>query len=284
MRRALGTTLAAGAGLAVAAGVLGRETAPVRALRRNVGAVGRRARYEFGRAHGLVYSLTGRRPDPLVSDDILADRVRSSLGPLEQRLDIPRVHVMVEDHVVLLHGEVPSAADRSSIEWAVLDTAGVRGIESYLHVGLLPGDTRPSEGRSDAARAPSHAMRRLLEATAGAGVEPVDGRTAVRAVLATFAERIPEDERDQLLAHLPADVRELAESPRRSGEAATRARTVDDLVTAIVTRSGMSVEHARRIVASVLAELRALVPEEVADISAVLPEELRRLWTATVPA
>ncbi|MGZ6887837.1 MAG: hypothetical protein ACXVJ7_16770, partial [Acidimicrobiia bacterium] len=74
------------------------------------------------------------------------------------------------------------------------------------------------------------------------------------------------------------------QSPRRSGEPATRARTVDELVTAIVARSGMSVDHARGIIASVLGEVRALVPEEVADISAVLPEELRRLWTATVPA
>ncbi|MGZ4803893.1 MAG: BON domain-containing protein, partial [Acidimicrobiia bacterium] len=224
MRKALGTTLVAGAGLAVAAVVLGRETGPARALRRNVGAVGRRARYELGRVHGLVYSVTGRRPDPMVSDDIMADRIRSGLGPLEQRLDIPRLHVMVENHVALLHGEVPSVADRASIEWAVLDTAGVRGIESYLHVGLLPSDTRPSEGRAEAARSPSEAMHRLLEATVRAGVDPVDGRTAVRAVLATFAERIPEDERAQLLVHLPADVRELAQSPRRSGEPATRAR------------------------------------------------------------
>jgi uncharacterized protein (DUF2267 family) len=284
MRRASGRTLLVGAGIGVAIAVLGRDTAPARALRRNVGAVGRRARSELGRVRGIVYSVTGRRPDPLVSDDILVDRIRSGLGPLEKRLDIPRVHVMVEDHVALLHGEVPSAVDRSSIEWAVLETAGVRGIESYLHVGLLPGDTRPSQGRAEAARRPSDAMSRLLEAAARAGVESIDCRTAVRAVLATFAERIPVDERAQLLAHLPADVCELAEAPRRSGEAATRARTVDELVTAIVTRSGMSVEHAQGIIASVLAELRALVPEEAADISAVLPEQLRRLWIATVPA
>jgi uncharacterized protein (DUF2267 family) len=263
--------------------VLGRETAPARALRRNAGAAGRRARYEVGRAQGLLYWISGRSPDPTVPDDVLADRIRSSLGPLEKRLDIPRVHVMVADHVVLLHGEVPSVADRSSIEWAVLDVAGVRGIESYLHIGLLPSDTRPSEGRADAAHAPSDAMRRLLEVAARAGVEPIDGRTAVRAVLATFAERIPADERAQLLAHLPADVRELAESPRRSGEPATRARTVDDVVTAIVTRSGMSVDHARGIIVSVLTEVRSLVPEEVADISAVLPEELRQLWGGPVP-
>jgi uncharacterized protein (DUF2267 family) len=284
MRRASGRTLLVGAGIGVAIAVLGRDTAPARALRRNVGAVGRRARSELGRVQGIVYSVTGRRPDPLVSDDVLADRIRSGLGPLEKRLDIPRVHVMVEDHVALLHGEVPNRADQASVERAVLEIAGVRGIESYLHVGLLPGDTRPSEGRTAAALAPSDAMSRLLEAAARAGVETTDRRIAVRAVLATFAERIPADERSQLLAHLPADVRELAEAPRRSGEAATRARTVDELVTAIVTRSGMSVEHARGIIASVLTELRGLVPEEAADISAVLPEELRRLWTATVPA
>jgi uncharacterized protein (DUF2267 family) len=232
---------------------------------------------------GLRYSLSGGRPDPLVSDDVLADRIRSSLGRLEKQLDVPRVHVMVEDHVALLHGEVPTVADRSSIEWAVLDTSGVRGIESYLHVGLLPGDTRPSEGRAQAAESPSGAMRELLDAAVAAGAHERDARAAVRAVLATFAERIPEGERGQLLAHLPADVRELARVPRREGEVVTRLRTVAELVAAVAARDGMSPEQARGITQSVLAHLRRLVPEEAMDVSAVLPAELKELWTASVP-
>ena len=283
MRKALGKTLMIGAGVGVAVAVLGRETAPGKALRRGVDVLGRRVRYADGRLEGLSYRLAGRRPDPAVSDDVLADRIRSSLGGLEKRLDVPRVHVMVEDHVALLHGEVPSVADRSTIEWAVLHTPGVRGIESYLHVGLLPGSTRPSEGRAQADEVPSAAMRQLLDAARDAGAAEDDARAAVRAVLATFAERIPKDERDQLLAHLPADVRELAAVPRRQGEAVTRLRTLSEFVTAIAFRNGVSPEQAPSITESVLAHLRQLVPEEVDDVAAVLPEELRQLWTGAVP-
>lgn len=283
MRKVLGKTLMIGAGVGVAVAVLGRETALGKALRRGVDGLGSRARYAVGRLEGLRYRLSGRSPDPAVSDDVLADRIRSSLGGLEKRLDVPRVHVMVEDHVALLHGEVPSVADRSTIEWATLDTSGVRGIESYLDVGLLPGSTRPSEGRAQADEAPSGAMRQLLDAARDAGAAEDDARAAVRAVLATFAERIPEDERNQLLAHLPADVRELAAVPRRQGEAVTRLRTLSELVTAIASRNGMSLERAQSITESVLAHLRQLVPEEVDDVAAVLPEELRQLWTAAVP-
>jgi hypothetical protein len=52
-------------------------------------------RYRSGQWMGVSYRLRGRRPDPNVSDDILADRIRSSIGGLEARLDVPRVHVTV---------------------------------------------------------------------------------------------------------------------------------------------------------------------------------------------
>ncbi len=282
MRKAVGKMLMIGAGVGVAIAVFGREAAPGKVLRRGVDVLGKRARYAAGRLEGLRYRWAGRMPDPTVSDDVLADRIRSSLGGLEKRLDVPRVHVMVEDHVVLLHGEVPGVTDRSAIELAVLNTAGVRGVESYLHVGLSSGSTRPSEGRARADEAPSAAMRQLLDAAHDAGAEGDDARAAVRAVLGTFAERIPENERDQLLAHLPEDVRELAAVPRREGEAVTRLRTPSELVTAIV-RDGIEPELAESITETVLAHLRQLVPEEAGDVAAVLPEELRQLWTTAVP-
>jgi hypothetical protein len=94
--------------------------------------------------------IAGRQPEPRVGDDVLADRIRSSLGPLRKRLDVPHVHVTVERHVVLLHGEVGTEADATAIERAVRQVSGVRGIESYLHIGLLDSDTRPSEGRTSA--------------------------------------------------------------------------------------------------------------------------------------
>jgi uncharacterized protein (DUF2267 family) len=225
----------------------------------------------------VAYRLSGGQPDPTVSDDVLADRIRSTLGPLEKRFDVPRIHVMVEDHVALLHGEVPSVSDRAAVEWAVVQVSGVRGLESYLHVGLLPGDTRPSEGRARAAATPSPALRDLLGAAGEAGV-PTEHRTAaVRAVLGAFTARIPEGERAQLLGHLPADVRALADVPHFEGAALARIRTVHELVHA-VTSSTIPAEQARIVTSAVLAELRRLVPEEAADVAAVLPAELQQLW------
>ena len=50
---------------------------------------------------------------------MLADRIRSSLGPLEKWLDVPHVHVTVARHVAILHGEVGTEADATAIERAV---------------------------------------------------------------------------------------------------------------------------------------------------------------------
>jgi len=106
---------------------------PVRMVRRNSGVL-----------HGLAYRLLRRHPDAAVDDKTLADRIRSTLGPLEKRLDIPRVHVMAAEHVVTLHGDVASQNDAQQIEQAVARVPGVRRVDSKLHVGLLKSDTRPS--------------------------------------------------------------------------------------------------------------------------------------------
>jgi BON domain len=142
-RRAAGTLALAG-GLAL----LRPGTHANKVARRQIDHAGRRLRYLGGRLRGASYRLGGRTPDPNVDDSTLADRIRSTLGPLEKRLDIPHVHVMVTDHVAHLHGEVPSAAEAAEIERAVVAVSGVTGVESSLHVGLAPGDTRPSAGRA----------------------------------------------------------------------------------------------------------------------------------------
>ena len=139
----------------LATGVLGAVIASTsdttfgRAARGLARRLARHARYAAGRVPGLVYRLAGRHPDPDVSDDILVDRVRSSIGGVEKRLDIPHIHVMVEDHVAILHGEVTEDSDVRTLEHAILRVSGVRGVESHLHVGLAPGDTRPSEGAEE---------------------------------------------------------------------------------------------------------------------------------------
>jgi hypothetical protein len=282
MRNITKGVLAVAAAAAVAAVVLGRDSSAGRTVRRGLGEAGKKARFAAGRMRGVTYRLSGGRPDPDVADDVLADRIRSTLGPLERRLDVPRVHVMVEQHIALLHGEVPTVPDRAAIERAVLDIPGVRGLESFLHVGLTPGSTRPSTGRIEAAAAPSAALRELLDAATDAGAPADRAATAVRAVLGAFAGRIPEDERTQLLAHLPADVRELAAVPQIAGDALARMRTVDELVQT-VTAPGLTAEQGRAIAEAVLAHVRRLVPEEAADVEAVLPAELKRLWTEPVP-
>jgi len=137
---------------ALATGVVGAAVASTsdttfgRTARRIAHRLARDARYAAGCVPGLVYRLTGRHPDPNVSDDILVDRIRSSIGPVEKHLDIPHIHVMVEDHVAILHGEVTDDDDIRALEHAVMNVSGVRGVESHLHVGLVSGDTRPSEG------------------------------------------------------------------------------------------------------------------------------------------
>jgi osmotically-inducible protein OsmY len=83
-----------------------------------------------------------------VDEVTLADRVRSQLGPLEKRLDVPRVLVTVEGTTVKLHGEVPSPEDARTLENAAREVRGVTALESHLAVGLSSGATRPSESRS----------------------------------------------------------------------------------------------------------------------------------------
>jgi uncharacterized protein (DUF2267 family) len=268
----------------LAAGVIGGvaaaapETPIGRAARRLATRLDRDIRYAASKAPGITYRLAGRRPDPDVSDDVLADRIRSSIGPLEKRLDVPRIHVMVEDHVAIVHGEVPGEHDASAVEHAIMRISGVVGVESHLHRGLARGDTRPSAGAGS--QPPSDALRTLLDAARESGAGP-DASAAVHAALCGFIDRIPEGERDQLLAHLPADVRALT-GPRRHGERPSRVKTIPQLVAA-VSAEGISSASAYGITVAVVGALRELVPEEERDVAAVLPAELRELWQ-TAPA
>jgi uncharacterized protein (DUF2267 family) len=267
-------TAAATATVLGAAAMVAPDNAVGRAARRLTKRLSRDVRYAVASAPGILYHLSGRRPDPDVPDDVLADRVRSSIGPLLHRLDVPHVHVMVDGRVAVLHGDVPSLFDALRIETEVLRVSGVRGVESHLHVGLLPGDTRPSDG--DTGVLPSGAYRTLLDAARGAGAEPAD--RAVHAVLCAFADRIPPDERAHLVEHLPDDVRRMLSGPRRIEAPAVRLRSVDQLVAAVVAEGGITPAVAEPVTRAVLSKLRVLVPEEEHDVAAVLPAALRELW------
>lgn len=246
---------------------------------RRVGRADPRARAFRRRLHGALararYAARGGHPDPDVAPLVLADRIRSELGPLVARLDVPHPHVMVEGRVVLLHGEVATEADAQAIEDAVSRMPGVEAVESYLAVGLLPSDTRPSDGRR--AHMPSAAMRRLLAAARRAGVPFVQSRLAVAAVIEAVASRIPAGEREHLLLHLPHDVRAL-----HAGLSPSRIDTEAELVDAVGKGAGLDPIVARAAVESVLGALRDLVPEETADVAAVLPADLREAWLLSV--
>ena len=251
------------------------DTPVGREARRLAKRLARDVRYATSVAPGIVYRLAARRPNPDVSDDVLADRIRSSLGPLEKRLDVPRVHVMVEDHVAILHGEVPDEFDASTIAHTVMRISGVDGVESHLHAGLSAGSTRPSEGAA-APRPPSQPMRTLLDAAREAGAT-ASTRVAVHAVLCAFTDRVPEGERAHVMAHLPADVRDLAGPAERHGARPARLKTVPQLVAAVSAEGGVSPQQADEITRAVVAALRRLVPEEQSDVAAALPADLPRV-------
>ena len=265
-----------GSVLAVGIAVLERTAAGRRLSRRMARRITRVARYEAGRLEGTRYRLRGGAPDPGATDAVLADRVRSMLGPIEQRLDVPHVLVSACGHDVALHGDVGSDGDAETIVAAVAAVPGVGRVESHLHVGMGAGDTRPSEGR--ARRPQSAALRRLVSAAHGGGAPRGTEQSAVRSVLSTFAGALPPGERRHVVGHLPADVRALVSE---AAVAHAPVRRIDDFaVTALPT---LPPDDRRSVVESVLGALRELVPEEDVDVSAVLAEELRHLWKTAVP-
>lgn len=139
-----------------------------RVLRLGIDRFRRRLEDLDGRLRGLSYRVSGRRPAADVPDQVLADRIRSVLGPVEKRLDIPHIHVMVERHIALLHGDVASAAQAAELQRVVAGVSGVHAVESHLHIGLITGDTRPSAGH-----------HRGASGNGGqAGAEPASGATA----------------------------------------------------------------------------------------------------------
>jgi uncharacterized protein (DUF2267 family) len=201
------------------------------------------------------------------------------LGPIEHRLDIPRVHVLVEGHEVLLHGDVTSDTQAEAIIGAVRDVPGVQAVTSHLHIGLFPGDTRPSEGSGHPA--PSAALASVLAAAHGGGAPEGSERACARSVLSTFAALLPEGERRHVLTHLPTDLRILVEPlrPRWTGHA--HPRRLDKF--AVAALPNVEPEARQAIVESVIGALRELVPEETVDVAAVLPENLRPLWKTPIP-
>ncbi|PVG84800.1 hypothetical protein DDE18_04215 [Nocardioides gansuensis] len=83
-------------------------------------------------AKGLTYRATRRHPSATVDDSVLADRIRSTIGPLEKQLHSSRINVTVENGIAILHGDIESPEAAHQIEDAVRGVAGVHGIRSHL--------------------------------------------------------------------------------------------------------------------------------------------------------
>jgi uncharacterized protein (DUF2267 family) len=209
------------------------------------------------------------------SDDVvLADRVRSSLGPLLKELDTPHIHVMAEGNRVLLHGEVVDGAARAQIEAAVRKIAGVGTVATYLKVGLFVGEDRPSRGHQDI---PSRANRAFHDALSHVGLSGRPAELALIETLQLFTDATPEGERAHLFAHLPVDVRSLLKT-NSCGCPSEPVADVADFVARVRSESGLKLSEARLAVNTVIRELLVLVPEECDDIAAVLPPGLREVW------
>ncbi len=210
----------------------------------------------------------------------LADRVRTALGPLLHALDLPRVHVMAEGAVVLLHGDVASVSDAECIEDRVARIPGVLMVESHLHVGLLPGDSRPSTGHDGD---PRSVMLTALLATAEAiGITGIPAVAAARGTLNAVLAQIPPGERSQLVGHFPKDVRALVNARRVIGESARHWRTELALDVAAAWRGGITVDDAQVLVPAVIGVVRRFVPEEDADVEATLKHRVKDLWDVSV--
>lgn len=86
-------------------------------------------------AKGLTYRAVRRHPSTPVDDSVLADRIRSTIGPLEKQLHNSRINVTVENGIAILHGDTESPDAAVQIEDAVRGVAGVHGVRSHLSHG-----------------------------------------------------------------------------------------------------------------------------------------------------
>jgi uncharacterized protein (DUF2267 family) len=259
-RRVIIAALSGAATVAVVAGVRARRHQIWRSMRR-------RQRYLEGRVRGLGYRVARRHPDPDVPDHVLAQRVRSVLGPIQKRLTTRRVHVIVCDHVVSLRGTVPSAEAAQTIVNATLGVSGVNSVISHLEVRAEP--------RLHAHPRRSRAYRRLRSTVAAFGVTgDAEIHRIVRAVLSTLLKRLPPGERVHVTCHLPDDV--LALLGDLSGDASD-IRDRRAFYAAVEAATGLE-DTVPDLVGALLDELRMLVPEEVRDVEAVLPADLKELW------
>ena len=217
---------------------------------------------------------------PMWEDDgILADRIRSTLGPLLKRLDPPRVHVMAAQGEVTLHGDVSDLQAKALIESSVRGVSGVNRVLSHLRVGLQRGESTPSAGHRTE-RSPL--LRRLEQIARDAGfASEAEARYVLRGALGVFTARLPEPARRRFLEHLPGDVRRLASSAHWLTSDIRTVTTEHDLAQTAAVAMLTDRLHADRLLRRLLPVLREHAPSDAETVADVLPPELRAVWTGT---
>ena len=114
-----------------------------------------------------------------------------------------------------MRSRTPTTSGRSSARpWRCRECAASR---SYLHTGLAKGSNAALDRTSRSIDPAISGADGSPRCSTGCRVSEHDAPSVARAVLATFIDRIPADERRQLLAHLPADARQFAGPPRYHG-------------------------------------------------------------------
>jgi uncharacterized protein (DUF2267 family) len=244
---------------------------------RGIEQLSRWLRDTHGLLQGVDYRVRGRGPGTGVSDRVLADRLRTRLGPVTRQLDLPHMTVEVADGVAVLHGDVADGAQADVVVSEARQVPGIVDVDAHVHICLSPSDTRPSTSQRHAS--PSHQLTRLEQAARATGVEV--GQAAV--VLQVLLQRLPAGERAHVVNHLRADVRQLVDGVRVPDDV-LHVRDVDKLVEIAGRIAGLSNRRARGTLEAVMIVLAELVPEEGADILAVLPGELRELWIEATTA
>jgi uncharacterized protein (DUF2267 family) len=107
-----------------------------------------------------------------------------------------------------------------------------------------------------------------------AAVDQARARRMTEAVLETLAERISGGEVEDLAAQLPAELRPALQRGNALSHGVARRMALDEFVTRVAEREGVTPDEARDHVRAVFLTLREAVSErEIADLEAQLPKE-----------
>jgi BON domain len=110
-------------------------------LRRRARRVERQTRYEAGKVAGITHRITHPKHEPAELDDIsLAHKVESELFR-DRSIPKGRISINADRGIVVLRGQLDDARDIERVERQVRQVAGVRDVDSLLH---LPGAPAPA--------------------------------------------------------------------------------------------------------------------------------------------